>query len=65
MNLTHGPTLHPSQFVIDLGVVCFASYVHWAGKLSPKSLFYKVVPQYGTCAGEEYAAIAGMVCLTS
>lgn len=54
-----------SQFVIDLGVVYFASYVHWAGKLTPKSIFYGKLPQFGKCAGEEYAAISGMVCLTS
>ncbi|CAO1622037.1 unnamed protein product [Jaminaea pallidilutea] len=49
-----------TQFFIDLGVVYFASYVHWARKWK-----LPFVGDYTTCAGKEYAAIAGMACLTS
>ncbi|CAO1635231.1 unnamed protein product [Parajaminaea phylloscopi] len=52
--------LQITQFVIDLNVVYFASYVHWAYKWKlPLSSYF------GDCAGKEYAAIAGVVCLTS
>lgn len=48
------------QFVIDLCIVYFASYAHWAHKYK-----FAWLPQFGDCAGKEYAAVAGMVCLTS
>lgn len=52
--------LQITQFFIDLAVVYFASYVHWARKWNlPLSQYF------GGCAGKEYAAIAGMACLTS
>ncbi|UZJ53956.1 hypothetical protein CBS101457_003276 [Exobasidium rhododendri] len=49
-----------TQFVIDLFVVFFASYTHWAyGKWNMKSY------TKGDCAGKEYAAISGMCVLSS
>jgi fatty acid elongase 3 len=48
------------QFVIDLFVVFFASYNHWAfGKWGMQK--YAV----GDCSGKEYAAISGMSVLSS
>ncbi|KDN47753.1 putative FEN1-fatty acid elongase [Tilletiaria anomala UBC 951] len=47
------------QFVIDLFVVYFASYNYAANTYLPW------LPHVGTCAGAEYAAISGCVCLTS
>lgn len=51
--------LQITQFIIDINVVYFASFVHWARKWN-LPLGY-----LGDCAGKEYAAIAGMACLTS
>jgi len=47
------------QFVIDLGFVYFASYTYFSNAYFPSA------PNYGTCAGEEFAAIAGMGILSS
>ena len=48
------------QFVIDLGFVYFASYTYFTG-----TYFQWMPNSFGTCAGEEFAAIAGMVILSS
>jgi len=48
-----------AQFVIDLGFVFFASYSYFAATYRP------AWPHYGTCAGTESAAVAGVVILTS
>jgi fatty acid elongase 3 len=47
------------QFVIDLGFVYFASYTYFAHTYFPS------VPNAGSCAGEEFAAFAGMGILSS
>jgi len=47
------------QFVIDLGFVYFASYTYFT------SSYFQWMPNMGTCAGEEFAAIAGLVILSS
>ncbi|KAI0014820.1 GNS1/SUR4 membrane protein [Xylariomycetidae sp. FL0641] len=47
------------QFIIDLGFVYFASYTYFT------STYYPHMPSYGECAGEEFAAFAGMGTLTS
>ncbi|KAL9128604.1 MAG: hypothetical protein Q9217_002738 [Psora testacea] len=47
------------QFVIDLGFVYFASYTYFASTYFPK------LPSAGSCAGEEFAAFAGMGILSS
>lgn len=47
------------QFVIDLFFVYFASYTYFANSYFPWA------PNYGTCAGEEFAAFAGMAILSS
>merc|ERR1711981_1167537 len=47
------------QFVIDLFFVYFASYTYFANSYFPWA------PNYGTCAGEEFAAFAGMGILSS
>jgi fatty acid elongase 3 len=47
------------QFVIDLGFVYFASYTYFS------SSYFPWLPNVGTCAGEEFAAIAGLVILSS
>ncbi|KIW68476.1 hypothetical protein PV04_04418 [Phialophora macrospora] len=47
------------QFVIDLGFVYFASYTYFT------SSYFTWMPNAGTCAGEEFAAIAGLVILSS
>lgn len=47
------------QFVIDLGFVYFASYTYFT------STYFQWMPNYGRCAGEEFAAIAGMAILSS
>ena len=47
------------QFVIDLGVVYFASYTYFT------STYWPHIPNAGTCAGEEFAAISGCVILSS
>ncbi|KAI9781224.1 MAG: hypothetical protein M1816_002447 [Peltula sp. TS41687] len=47
------------QFVIDLGFVYFASYTYFT------STYFPNMPSYGRCAGEEFAAFAGMGILSS
>ncbi|KAI9807120.1 MAG: hypothetical protein M1825_005837 [Sarcosagium campestre] len=47
------------QFVIDLGFVYFASYTYFT------STYFDWMPNYGRCAGEEFAAFAGMGILSS
>lgn len=47
------------QFVLDLGFVYFASYTYFA------NTYFPWVPNAGTCAGEEFAAFAGMIILSS
>lgn len=47
------------QFVIDLGFVYFASYTYFT------SSYFPSMPTMGTCAGEEFAAFAGMAILSS
>ncbi|KAI5294561.1 hypothetical protein KEM52_003731 [Ascosphaera acerosa] len=47
------------QFVIDLGFVYFASYTYFT------STYWPWMPNAGKCAGEEFAAISGLVILSS
>ena len=47
------------QFVIDLGFVYFASYTYFT------STYFSWLPNAGRCAGEEFAAFAGMGILSS
>ncbi|KAJ9617276.1 Fatty acyl-CoA elongase/Polyunsaturated fatty acid specific elongation enzyme [Cladophialophora chaetospira] len=47
------------QFVIDLGFVYFASYTYFT------SAYFQWMPNYGSCAGEEFAAFAGLIILSS
>jgi len=47
------------QFVIDLGFVYFASYTYFA------NVYFPWAPNMGLCAGEEFAAAAGMAILSS
>ena len=47
------------QFVIDLGFVYFASYTYFT------STYFPWLPNKGKCAGEEFAAFAGMGILSS
>jgi hypothetical protein len=47
------------QFVIDLGFVYFASYTYFSNNYFPWA------PNAGTCAGEEFAAFAGLIILSS
>lgn len=47
------------QFVIDLVFVYFASYTYFT------STYFQWMPNAGTCAGEEFAAFAGLVILSS
>ncbi|KAF2111315.1 GNS1/SUR4 family-domain-containing protein [Lophiotrema nucula] len=47
------------QFVLDLGFVYFASYTYFT------STYWQWLPNAGKCAGEEFAAIAGICILTS
>ncbi|GAB7346980.1 hypothetical protein MBLNU459_g3135t1 [Dothideomycetes sp. NU459] len=48
-----------TQFVIDLGFVYFASYTYFTSR------YFQWLPNYGPCAGEEFAAFAGMAILSS
>ena len=48
------------QFVIDLGFVYFASYTYFTS-----SYFPRMPNPWGTCAGEEFAAFAGLIILSS
>ncbi|KAK5134763.1 hypothetical protein LTR08_006138 [Meristemomyces frigidus] len=47
------------QFVIDLGFVYFASYTYFTAS------YFPWLPSAGLCAGEEFAAFAGMGILSS
>jgi fatty acid elongase 3 len=47
------------QFVIDLGFVYFASYTYFSAR------YFAWLPTMGICAGEEFAAFAGMGILSS
>lgn len=47
------------QFVLDLGFVYFASYTYFS------STYFPNLPTCGKCAGEEFAAFAGMGILSS
>ena len=47
------------QFVIDLFVVYFASWTYFT------STYYPWLPNMGSCAGEEFAAVAGCIILSS
>ena len=47
------------QFVIDLFVVYFASWTYFTSTYAPW------LPNMGSCAGEEFAAISGCVILSS
>ncbi|KAL9052428.1 MAG: hypothetical protein Q9162_005397 [Coniocarpon cinnabarinum] len=47
------------QFVVDLGFVYFASYTYFT------STYFPYMPNMGRCAGEEFAAFAGMGILSS
>ncbi|PWN25542.1 putative FEN1-fatty acid elongase [Jaminaea rosea] len=49
--------LQISQFFGAIGVCVFAAYSHWSSKWG--------LSRHGGCAGKEYAAVAGVVCLTS
>ncbi|KAK6523744.1 hypothetical protein TWF281_001716 [Arthrobotrys megalospora] len=51
--------LQIAQFVIDLVFVYFASYTYFT------STYFRWMPNAGECAGEEFAAIAGMGILSS
>ncbi|KAI9879329.1 MAG: hypothetical protein M1830_008850 [Pleopsidium flavum] len=51
--------LQIGQFIIDLGFVYFASYTYFTSKYFPH------LPNKGKCAGEEFAAFAGMAILSS
>ncbi|QKX63639.1 uncharacterized protein TRUGW13939_10810 [Talaromyces rugulosus] len=51
--------LQIAQFVIDLVFVYFASYTYFS------NTYFQWAPNYGTCAGEEFAAFSGMGILTS
>ncbi len=45
--------------IVDVGFVYFASYTYFTSTYFPK------MPSYGKCAGEEFAAFAGMGILSS
>ncbi|KAE8412453.1 GNS1/SUR4 family-domain-containing protein [Aspergillus pseudocaelatus] len=47
------------QFVIDLGFVYFASYAYFT------STYFPWMPNAGHCAGEEFAAFAGIIVISS
>jgi len=48
-----------TQFVLDLGFIYFASYTYFTSTYWPR------LPNFGKCAGEEFAAISGMCIITS
>ncbi|KAE9983950.1 hypothetical protein BLS_003355 [Venturia inaequalis] len=48
-----------TQFVVDLGFVYFASWTYFT------STYFPSLPNLGRCAGEEFAAIAGICILSS
>ena len=45
--------------MIDLGFVYFCSYTYFTNS------YFPTAPNMGTCAGEEFAAVAGVVILSS
>jgi len=47
------------QFVIDLGFIYFASYTYFT------STYFPNLPNKGSCAGEEFAATAGIIIISS
>ncbi|KAE8373382.1 GNS1/SUR4 family-domain-containing protein [Aspergillus bertholletiae] len=47
------------QFVIDLGFVYFASYTYFT------STYFPWIPNAGHCAGEEFAALSGIIVISS
>ncbi|KAJ5649312.1 uncharacterized protein N7484_003035 [Penicillium longicatenatum] len=47
------------QFVIDVGFIYFASYSYFS------STYFPWAPNAGSCAGEEFAAFAGIAIITS
>lgn len=47
------------RLIVDVGFVYFASYTYFTSTYFPK------MPSYGKCAGEEFAAFAGMGILSS
>ncbi|KAI5296730.1 Fatty acyl-CoA elongase/Polyunsaturated fatty acid specific elongation enzyme [Ascosphaera atra] len=47
------------QFIVDLGFVYFASYHHLA------SHYFRWLPHCGHCSGTHFAALAGVIILTS
>lgn len=47
------------QFIIDLGFVYFASWTYFT------STYWPWLPNMGKCAGEEFAAVAGICILSS
>ncbi|KAJ5992184.1 hypothetical protein N7451_007908 [Penicillium sp. IBT 35674x] len=47
------------QFVIDVGFIYFASYSYFS------STYFPWAPSVGSCAGEEFAAFAGIAIITS
>ena len=51
--------LQIAQFIIDLGFVYFASYTYFS------STYFPNLPTAGKCAGEEFAAFAGMGIISS
>ena len=51
--------LQIAQFIIDLFFVYFASYTYFT------STYFPTMPTMGNCAGEEFAAFAGMGILSS
>jgi len=48
-----------TQFIVDLGFVYFASYTYFT------STYWPWMPNSGKCAGEEFAAMAGICILSS
>ncbi|TLS29766.1 hypothetical protein PpBr36_01921 [Pyricularia pennisetigena] len=51
--------LQITQFVIDLGFIYFASYTYFT------STYWPWLPNAGQCAGEEFAAFAGIASISS
>jgi fatty acid elongase 3 len=47
------------QFIIDIGFVYFASYTYFT------STYFPWIPNAGKCAGEEFAAFAGIIVISS
>ncbi|KAK0727155.1 GNS1/SUR4 family protein [Lasiosphaeria miniovina] len=51
--------LQIAQFVIDLGFVYFTSYTYFSNR------YWPWLPNVGSCAGEEFAALSGIAILSS